>query len=134
MQTTSAIRCSHSCGPAACDPRGVRIAPATIVPALLYGHTRMQRVIEAFAAHLEAMVDLACARVLAAGIPFYRALPPALAKLMIHRAFEAFHADLGRDETGVAMAVFDRDELRRYRANWGFFRDRRPELYGSLIK
>lgn len=44
------------------------------------------------------------------------------------------HADMGRDETGVAMAVFDRDELRRYRANWGFFRDRRPELYGSLVE
>jgi len=44
------------------------------------------------------------------------------------------NADLGRDETGVAMAVFDRDELRRYRANWGFFRDRRPELYGSLVE
>jgi rsbT co-antagonist protein RsbR len=57
----------------------------------------MQRVIDAFAAHLEAMVDLSCARVLAADIPFYGSLPPALAKLMIHRAFEAFHADLGRD-------------------------------------
>ena len=44
------------------------------------------------------------------------------------------HVDLDRDETGVGMAVFDRDELRRYRANWGFFRDRRPELYGSLTE
>jgi len=32
----------------------------------------------------------------------------------------------------VAIASFDRAELRRYRANWGFFRDRRPELYGKL--
>lgn len=41
-------------------------------------------------------------------------------------------AELGRDEEGVATASFDRDALRRYRANWGFFRDRRPELYGGL--
>jgi len=41
-------------------------------------------------------------------------------------------AELGREEEGVAIASFDRAELRRYRANWGFFRDRRPELYGKL--
>jgi N-carbamoylputrescine amidase len=41
-------------------------------------------------------------------------------------------AELGRDEEGVAVASFDREALRRYRANWGFFRDRRPELYGRL--
>ena len=44
------------------------------------------------------------------------------------------HADMDRDQVGVAMASFDRDELRRYRANWGFFRDRRPELYGTLVE
>jgi N-carbamoylputrescine amidase len=44
------------------------------------------------------------------------------------------HADMDRDQVGVAMATFDRDELRRYRANWGFFRDRRPELYGTLVE
>lgn len=41
-------------------------------------------------------------------------------------------AELGREEEGVAVACFDREALRRYRANWGFFRDRRPELYGRL--
>jgi N-carbamoylputrescine amidase len=41
-------------------------------------------------------------------------------------------AELGRDEEGVALASFDREALRRYRANWGFFRDRRPELYRRL--
>jgi N-carbamoylputrescine amidase len=41
-------------------------------------------------------------------------------------------AELGRDEEGVATASFDRETLRRYRANWGFFRDRRPELYRKL--
>ncbi len=42
-------------------------------------------------------------------------------------------AGLGRDKEGVATASFDRDALRRYRANWGFFRDRRPDLYERLI-
>lgn len=41
-------------------------------------------------------------------------------------------AELGREEQGVAVASFDREALRRYRANWGFFRDRRPELYARL--
>jgi N-carbamoylputrescine amidase len=41
-------------------------------------------------------------------------------------------AELDRDSEGVAIAAFDRDTLRRYRANWGFFRDRRPDLYGAL--
>jgi len=40
--------------------------------------------------------------------------------------------ELGREEEGVALASFDREALRRYRANWGFFRDRRPDLYGRL--
>jgi N-carbamoylputrescine amidase len=41
-------------------------------------------------------------------------------------------AELGRDQEGVATATFDRDALRQYRASWGFFRDRRPELYDRL--
>lgn len=41
-------------------------------------------------------------------------------------------AELGRNEEGVALTSFDREALRRYRANWGFFRDRRPDLYGRL--
>jgi N-carbamoylputrescine amidase len=41
-------------------------------------------------------------------------------------------AELGREEEGVAVASFDREALRRNRANWGFFRDRRPELYDVL--
>jgi N-carbamoylputrescine amidase len=40
--------------------------------------------------------------------------------------------ELGREDAGVAVASFDREALRRYRANWGFFRDRRPDLYGRL--
>lgn len=40
--------------------------------------------------------------------------------------------ELGREDEGVAVASFDREALRRYRAGWGFFRDRRPDLYGRL--
>lgn len=36
-------------------------------------------------------------------------------------------------EEGIAQASFNLDTLRRERAGWGFFRDRRPELYGRLI-
>lgn len=42
-------------------------------------------------------------------------------------------AELSRDEEGFAMASFDREALRARRASWGFFRDRRPELYGLLM-
>ena len=41
-------------------------------------------------------------------------------------------SELGRDEEGVVIARFDLDQLARTRAAWGFFRDRRPELYGAL--
>lgn len=37
-----------------------------------------------------------------------------------------------RDESGVALATLDLDTVDRDRASWGFFRDRRPELYGVL--
>jgi N-carbamoylputrescine amidase len=41
-------------------------------------------------------------------------------------------AELSREEEGLAIATFDRDRIARYRASWGFFRDRRPELYDVL--
>lgn len=41
-------------------------------------------------------------------------------------------SELGRDEEGIVLATFDLDALARTRAAWGFFRDRRPELYGVL--
>ncbi len=41
-------------------------------------------------------------------------------------------AELGRAEEGVVTATFDLDHVARTRAAWGFFRDRRPELYGVL--
>ncbi len=43
-------------------------------------------------------------------------------------------AELGREEQGVAVATFDRGALRRERAGWGFFRDRRPDLYAPLLR
>ena len=41
-------------------------------------------------------------------------------------------AELSRDEEGVAVAAVDLAAVRRDRASWGFFRDRRPELYRPL--
>lgn len=38
-------------------------------------------------------------------------------------------AELGREETGVITASFDLEAIRRNRAAFGFFRDRRPDLY-----
>jgi len=38
-----------------------------------------------------------------------------------------------RDRQAVLTATFDLDELRRLRASSGFFRDRRADLYGSLL-
>jgi N-carbamoylputrescine amidase len=44
----------------------------------------------------------------------------------------AIAAELGRDEEGIATASFDLDEIAKQRASWGLFRDRRPDLYGTL--
>ncbi len=41
-------------------------------------------------------------------------------------------AEFGRTDTGVLTASFDLAEVRRNRASFGFFRDRRPELYGII--
>ncbi len=40
--------------------------------------------------------------------------------------------DMSRDEEGVCAASVDLDFLTTHRAAWGFFRDRRPDLYGAL--
>lgn len=40
---------------------------------------------------------------------------------------------LGRDDEGVLVHSFDLDFLDRHRAAWGFFRDRRTDLYGPLL-
>jgi N-carbamoylputrescine amidase len=41
-------------------------------------------------------------------------------------------AELGRDDEGVTLATVDLEFLAAHRAAWGVFRDRRPDLYGSL--
>lgn len=38
----------------------------------------------------------------------------------------------GRDEESVISATFDLDAIAENRLNWGFFRDRRPECYGTI--
>jgi len=41
-------------------------------------------------------------------------------------------AAYGREDEGALLAEFDLDFLATHRAAWGFFRDRRPDLYGAL--
>ena len=43
-------------------------------------------------------------------------------------------AEFGKEETGVLVATLDIDQAKRHRAAFGFFRDRRPELYGRLVE
>ncbi|MEO8846698.1 MAG: N-carbamoylputrescine amidase [Kofleriaceae bacterium] len=43
-------------------------------------------------------------------------------------------AELARDQPGIAIAELDLAQIRRVRASMGFFRDRRPHLYRSLIE
>ncbi len=42
--------------------------------------------------------------------------------------------EFGAEESGVLIATFDLDECAKNRAAFGFFRDRRPELYGRLAE
>ena len=43
-------------------------------------------------------------------------------------------AELPRGQPGIALATLDLAEIRRIRASMGFFRDRRPSLYRSLVE
>ncbi len=43
-------------------------------------------------------------------------------------------AELDREEEGVITATLDIARVKRHRAAFGFFRDRRPELYGRLVQ
>lgn len=43
-------------------------------------------------------------------------------------------AELDREEEGVITATLDLALAKRHRAAFGFFRDRRPELYGRLVQ
>ena len=40
----------------------------------------------------------------------------------------------GREDEGALVAEFGLDFLATHRAAWGFFRDRRPDLYGALTQ
>jgi N-carbamoylputrescine amidase len=42
-------------------------------------------------------------------------------------------AELPRDREGVIAVAFDLEDIRKRRAAWGLFRDRRPDLYGPLL-
>jgi N-carbamoylputrescine amidase len=42
--------------------------------------------------------------------------------------------EYGAEETGVLVATLDLAQARKHRAGMGFFRDRRPELYGRLAQ
>ncbi len=42
--------------------------------------------------------------------------------------------EYGASESGVLVAEFDLEQIRKHRATFGFFRDRRPELYGRLVE
>lgn len=42
-------------------------------------------------------------------------------------------ADAGREGETILYAEMDYEWARLFRAGWGFFRDRRPELYGTLL-
>jgi N-carbamoylputrescine amidase len=43
-------------------------------------------------------------------------------------------AEFGAEETGVLTATLDLDAARAHRAAFGFFRDRRPDLYGRIAQ
>lgn len=43
-------------------------------------------------------------------------------------------AEMGDSDTGVITATLDLARARKNRAGMGFFRDRRPELYGRLVE
>ena len=42
-------------------------------------------------------------------------------------------AEADRESETVLTATFDLDEIAGYRAGWGLFRDRRPEMYEPLL-
>ena len=43
-------------------------------------------------------------------------------------------AEYGGEETGALVATLDLAAAAKHRASWGFFRDRRPQLYGRICE
>jgi N-carbamoylputrescine amidase len=42
--------------------------------------------------------------------------------------------EFDREEDGVLVATLDLDQAAIHRAGMGFFRDRRPQLYGRIVE
>ena len=42
--------------------------------------------------------------------------------------------EFGAEETGALVATLDLPAAAKHRASWGFFRDRRPQLYGRICE
>jgi N-carbamoylputrescine amidase len=42
--------------------------------------------------------------------------------------------EFGKEESGVLVAQLDLDQAAKHRAGMGFFRDRRPQLYGRICE
>jgi N-carbamoylputrescine amidase len=64
--------------------------------------------------------------------------PDGRADVFYGRSFIADHqgekiAEMDRTEEGLRIASFDLAETAELRRSWGVFRDRRPELYGTLM-
>jgi len=45
----------------------------------------------------------------------------------------ALVAQASEETEEVVTATFDLDEVRAYRERWSIFRDRRPDVYGTLL-
>ncbi|WP_394268833.1 N-carbamoylputrescine amidase [Qipengyuania sp.] len=45
-----------------------------------------------------------------------------------------FRAEFGAEQSGVLVATLDLERAARHRAGMGFFRDRRPQLYGRICE
>lgn len=41
---------------------------------------------------------------------------------------------LNREEEGILLHTYDLDAIKKNRRDWGIFRDRRPEMYSSILK
>ena len=65
--------------------------------------------------------------------PFGDRVHPLTGTWRPHRGTDIL-AELGREETGVITATLDLAAAKKHRAAFGFFRDRRPELYGRLTE
>jgi N-carbamoylputrescine amidase len=42
--------------------------------------------------------------------------------------------ECSRDKEEYIVHEFDLDEIKEYRSSWGFFRDRRTDLYDDILK